>query len=276
MAGCGTATEGSLSASTAVSADAASGEGEPPERMMIDGVEVKRSELAPFELVQVEQDNPARLVLLAGQDSPGKPNPCSLEAVVRRLAENDKQVRVAVYLYRTVQELGPNEGCPGVGYPAARFVVPLEQPLGGRSVVDASTDKAVTVIDPAQLLRLTEVPDGYKPAGQLSIDQLPSRGGLVTMWTHEGAQPGTAIHLRQGDPAAVEPPADATLQTLGRYTVHGHPAVFNQAPNFPDVKCMRWRESEELSAVLCTRGDPAAPLDGDAVARLAEATTVGR
>lgn len=278
LASCGAVPEERLSSapSAPASASAASDdEGEPPQRMLIEGVEVERAELGIFDLVQLAKGDPAQLVLLGGQNDPGKPNPCSLEAVARRLAEDDKGVRIGVYLYRTVEKLVPNQGCPSIAYPPQRLVVQLNKPLAGRGVVDASSERPVAVVDPARLLQLTELPDGYAKEGELTIDQLPSRGGLVTMWTYAGADRGVAIHLRQGAPEAVEPPDDAGLQELGRYTVHGRTAVFNQAPNFADVKCMRWRETDQLSAVLCTRGNPEAPLDADTMARLAEATATG-
>ena len=248
--------------------------GVPPERMLINGVEVQRQGTASFEMVQVALDDVSQLIVRAGQDHPGKPNPCSVEAVVRRLAEDDREIRVGVYLYRTVQQLGANEGCTAIGYAAKKFVVQLDGPVAGRDVVDVSSDRAVTLVDPARLLQVTRVPDGYNATGELEVEQLPSRGGLVTMWTYEGNERGSAIHLKQGTPQAVEP-REGGRQVLGRYTVHEHPAVFDQAPGFPDVKCLRWRESDQLSVVLCTRGDPEAPLDGAAVARMADSVSPG-
>lgn len=274
LAGCGasTATLAGPEESSAAPSRSSQPQGPPPDRITVDGVDLKLDSSVPFRTAQVAPDDPATVIVIGGQDAGGKPNPCTLYTVGRLLSQDDAAVRIGLYVYRTVEDLAAGSGCTAIGYPPARVRITLDRPFGSRKLICDKDGTLVPVSDPRALFRADELPAGYKQPGTLEVERREG-GQVVNTMTYAGPDPDTALHLVEGPPSALEP--SNNQQILQRIRVRGHDGVFQQTVNFPDVKCLRWRETDDLALAVCTRGNPEGPLSAEQLTRVAESLKIG-
>lgn len=243
-------------------------DGPPPPLASSQGVPLTLAGEAPFDVAHLAVGDPTVLVVVAGQEAAPVPGPCSLVTTIRVLSQDATTVHVGVYTYRTVRPLGPGEGCTGEGRPPARLRVRLGVPLAGRTVISGEEGPTVTVVDPTVLLTATDLPDGYAARGELSLQRSGPQRSVVSSWAHRGPAEGVSLVVVQGSPVAVEPTGGQ--QVLARLRVRGRDAAFTQTAGFTDVRCLRWREQPDLAVAVCSTGSPVAPLDVDALRRVAE------
>jgi len=254
-------------------------DGPPPERIEVQGVALKLDGPAGFTVVQLDDTSRNVLIVRGGQGAPGKPSHCTLYTTGRILSQDHTSVHVGLYLYSTVRNPGFGQGCTLIGYGPAVIRLDLGVPLGQRVVYNGTDNTTpVRVVDPRALLQATTLPDGYQRPGTL-VEETIGTGADSTIReqrTYLGPQANDDIEIYEGTPNAVEPSGNQDV--LARVTVRGHPATFEQARGFADLRCLRWRERVDDAVEVCSRGATTAPLTArdlqqvaDGLRRLTEA-----
>lgn len=243
-------------------------DGPPPVTLTVRGVAVRL--VGPVELgaARLDPDDPAVLVVEAGNGVPGSPaSPCSPHYETRVLAQDDQAVEVAAYQYDTVERLGAGEGCGRSLPPPLQHRLELGRDLGGRTV--RSQGALVPVVDSERLLRATTLPTGYRREADLVVGAPRDDPGRST-WVHTGPA-DTALDVTQGPPGRgfASPELFAGEVVLARPVIRGHPARVSRTGGFTDLLCLSWAEREDLVVSVCSRGS-VAPLDAPALVRVAE------
>ena len=169
-----------------------------------------------------------------------------------------------------VAPLPSGHGCGLSLPPPAQHRVDLGVPLDGRRVFDTD-GLALTVLDIGTLLVPTTLPEGYRLPGTLTVGAgLPDSSNDVTLHTYAGPDRDTTIEIYQGRPDEV-PGRDEPVYpsvVIDRPTVRGHRAVVTETAGFEDLTCLRWRESQDSTVDVCSRGAPA-PLRSDELQAIA-------
>lgn len=142
--------------------------------------------------------------------------------------------------------------CPTVGHaPVPVNTGPLQQPLGSRALLDASTGHKHPVLTASSIPAPGFVPAGYSQP-VLSWDE--SSPDLVTR-SYQGSN-GQSLLIEQ------RPLPDQPLyneRVLAHGTVLGQPARVAQTGNFSDNVCAIWSDPHHVWWV-CSQGQPAAAL----------------
>ena len=107
-------------------------DGPAPASITVDGIELALAQQQPVAAVTVAPGDGTRLLVTA---TPDAADPCSV-VTVRVVDQDADDVRLAAYAYRAVDA---PDSC-GVTT-SGETVVDLGAPLGGRSVMDAGTDR---------------------------------------------------------------------------------------------------------------------------------------
>ena len=120
-------------------------EGPPPERSEREGQPVQLDGGAGIEQIRVSPDDPAVLVVTAGERRTGLEPECRRYSAVRVLSQTDTRVQLAAYAYRPTWEVEPE--CPQVEGDPATHTVTLRAPLGDRDVADVPDGPPLFVQD---------------------------------------------------------------------------------------------------------------------------------
>lgn len=136
LAGCGAA------GSTGTGA-----EGPPPDRTTREGQEVQLDGAAGLVSLRLSGDDPAVLLVGAGERRTGLAPECRRYSAVRVLSQTSESVELAAYAYRPTWDVEPE--CPQVQGDPATHTVTLRAPLGDRDVVTAPGGPALLVMDRA-------------------------------------------------------------------------------------------------------------------------------
>jgi len=170
--------------------------------------------------------------------------------------ETDQAVTVTVWAAPPPPSATPHPrrtgGCPTVGRaPVPISTGPLHQPLGSRSLVDASTGHKHPVLTASTIPTPGFVPAGY---GQPVLSWDETSPELVTR-SYTGPN-GQSLLIEQ------RPLPDQPLyneRVLAHGTVLGKPARVAQTGNFSDNVCAIWADAHHVWWV-CSQGQPAAAL----------------
>lgn len=153
-------------------------------------------------------------------------------------------------------------GCSAVGYLAPPLTIRLSQPLGSRTLIDATTGHHHPVLRASTLLTPTYLPAGYVDQGIQWHEELQQPQVL-----HDYTGPGVELRVVRGYGFR----AESDQQTLGTGTVLGHPAKVIQNTNLPGRICVLW-DDPEYSWSICsdshTPGARRAPLDAAELLRI--------
>jgi hypothetical protein len=247
----------------------ATADGQPPEELTADGIELRRTGPAAMTGAHTDPADPSALLVYAGRED-GDPY-CSDNAVVRVVEQTAQTVVLDASAYKPKDPPPPNSGCSLALPPPKQHRLDLGIPLGGRRVLDAAGDR-LDVLDTGTLLQPPALPDGYRLPGELTVGYggTDDAGNDVTVHTYAGPDPRTTIEVYQGDPAKV-PGRDEPVHpsvVIDRPTVRGHEGVVTETAGLDDLTCLRWREREDHTVTVCNRGypPPLAPADLVAIA----------
>jgi hypothetical protein len=169
---------------------------------------------------------------------------CGVQPVARVVAQTQRAVTIAVGKYAKPPKLPPGSqlSCAAIKLPPERLTIVLSQPLGSRSLIDATDGASRPVLDPATVLEPSEVPAGYQ-GGQ------PSWGGVdggasTAIRTYQG--PGSELTVTVG-PASITKPLRHVVEHT---TVRGHPATVSYDSGFAQDVLIAWNEDATHAATL--------------------------
>jgi hypothetical protein len=163
-------------------------------------------------------------------------------------------IRVQAYLPPGYQiptpQPGTVSGCTVMGHHPVPLLVPLPEPLGGRTLVDASNGKSLPVTQAVELPLVTVPPFGYTDAGISPVE-----GGMVERSYLKGSSLLALVRTQAGHPFY------PTSQVEATGTVLGHPAkVSTVGQAQARIRCVTWSD-DSYSWQLCSVGlEPAATL----------------
>lgn len=168
------------------------------------------------------------------------------EPVLRfRVTETPKEVAVLVANYQA--PAGLTTGCAGVGYSAAPNLVRLQQPLGTRTVVDASTGHAVGLLIGSEHPNLPATPHGMTAT---PLAQQEPSGPVSRNWFVKGDFDTAAISVSDQAPASVRndgPYGRVALQA----EIRGTPAtVYQDVGGAPGAWFVQWTPNARQTITL--------------------------
>lgn len=244
---------GSAAGTPAATPSAAS----PAAATVIDNVEAVEVGLVPWEDGVVLDDPHVLRVMATGTEGP--PTPCRVAVVVKAARQTTSEVVVEARQYEMANR-PENYGCPSIAYGPEPHELRLDEPLAGRTVVDAESGTAREVIAFDDFPTVQQVPAGYVWRPPAWDDE---RRVVTRSW---GSKEGT-LTLEIG-PGAQLAPLNAVLKQ-GR--IDGQPVTVTRVIM---LSCARWGPPDR-TLNLCSRDDMAGdpPLGPDEL--LAVAQTVG-
>ncbi|PZS18444.1 MAG: hypothetical protein DLM57_06175 [Pseudonocardiales bacterium] len=228
-----------------------------PSTIELNGKTLTRLGTEAWTLPVLDEHDPS--VVWIDAEIQGGPS-CTLEPVARVESETADAVTVLVATYAG-GPLPSDVACIDIKMPPKRLKVTLQEPLGSRQLIDATTGTPQGVLDPATFPAPQFVPAGYE-AQPVGWD--PKFAGVAIRAYRSG--PDTSLNIRMGPPSVL---GNVGAVVLDRPVVRGHPATVWQDTNFDDLTCLTWSESATRTFQVCSSGSPA-PLDAAALVRVAD------
>lgn len=229
----------------------------PPAATVTENVEAVEVGRVPWENGVVLDDPHVLRVMARGTE--GWPTPCRLAVVVKAVRQTASEIVVEARQYDMANK-PENYACPSIAYGPQPHELRLDEPLAGRTVVDAESGTAREVIAFDDFPTVQQVPAGYVWRPPAWDDE---RRVVTRSW---GSKEGT-LTLEIG-PGAQLAPLNAVLKQdrIDAQTVTVTRVIM--------LSCARWGPPDR-TLNLCSRDDMAGdpPLDPDEL--LAVAHTVG-
>ena len=182
---------------------------------------------------------------------------CTSEPVARIISQTPDAVTVAVGKYAKPDR---SSACADIGLGPKRLTVVLTQPLGRRSLVDATDGVSRQVLDPATVLQPDYLPPGYTGGRATWGDHKTNGVADSAQRTYHG--PGSTIAITVG-PSSLSWPLPHLIKDT---TVRGHPATASYGPGFAQDILIAWEEDDTHAVTVYQMSSydpkhPALPVD---------------
>jgi hypothetical protein len=215
-----------------------------PPTITVGGAHLRRDKAVPFTSVLTTQRADHSLVVFAGTRPGNGADSCHPWSMPYVLRQDGGVVTIGVYDYVPLV----STGCFAYGLGTARLSLDLGRALGDRQVVDATSGRQADVVDESRYLTTERAPAGYD-VGVVS-------GGRSEGWTAahldvwwQGPN-GAVLTLTEGPPVEV---LSVHVQHVATTQVRGHDGQVVRTAGGNANRCLRWTETPDLGAELCSR-----------------------
>ncbi len=233
--------------------------------MQVSGTSVPYDKPDVWRLASISSRGSKELTVFAVGSEDRGGGACGPPVIRTTAAESATEVRVLVAAYQ--QPSRDAMACPAIGYIASPHLLVLQQPLGERRLVEASTGATRSVLDGSRYPDVSQPPSSF---GRPTLQRQQDRQSVERVWS---GSDGTSLRLETMPPAAVRE-FGPYGRIVRQFTIDGVPATIYQAPGgrYGQI-AVQWTPNPKQTITLSLSNTPKRQWNADQAESVARSVT---